>query len=224
MSSRMRCSDAWRWTEGRSWSRCRRGGAAVEGVIGMTVMIATFVLAIDGYRLADTRMKASRAAVTMADYLSREPLSGDGSSLDELAWFLYGTQIGVPAGGAFVASTIGRDYDSGLDTETSTQVWCKRTTAVGPDPEDLPYELAEACGRTGAAGEAATLPGGDLELAEGEVVVMAEICLEVPIASLVSGRLRTALATSELYHHYLLPARDVGAIATAAQRCGVDDP
>ena len=185
-----------------SWLRSTRASVSVEFVVGSILLLTMTVGGIDLYRIIDARSLGSRAANTMADYVSLETAPA-GAYLDDLAKFSYQNEITAPAQAAFVVSAIERSHVK----DASPVVQWNRKIVVGPDDPPPPATLADACGRIGSSTGPTTLPT-EFAMAPGEMVLVVEVCVKLlPQAFVSGGILPDGLFPSLFYQHRIVPLR-----------------
>lgn len=161
------------------WLRDCRGSVSIECAIGAVVMLTASALALDLYRLASTQATVMHSAVTVADSVSRDT-ELDAMFIDTLAEFLYVDQFD-PADAAFVISAFSHE------TGSTSVLWTKEVF-LGTDAAT---DLAD-CSQVSEHGSA-SLPA-ELAMEDGEVVVVAEVCVE-------------RAGEDRIYAHHILPSR-----------------
>lgn len=185
-----------------SWLRSTRASVSVEFVIGSILLLTVMAGGIDLYRIIDARSIGSRAANTMADYISLET-APTGAHLDDLAKFSYQNEITVPSQAAFVVSAIERPRTKGA----SPVVQWNRKIVVGPDSPPPPAALADTCGRIGSSRGPTTLPT-EFAIEPGELVLVVEVCVKLlPQAFVSGGILPDGVFPSLVYQHRIVPVR-----------------
>ena len=138
-----------------------------------------------------------RSATVMADYVSRER-EPDGEQVAALGQFLYETEFRSPTDLVFVISVASGPRD-GTPAEV---LWSDDTVRFG-DP-DTTEHLAGVCDRLGEERWRGDLPG--MQIASGEIVVVAEVCAQPRREGSLSGQ----LIGGDFYRLHLLPAREWG--------------
>ena len=183
----------------RTFLRESRGGTSLVLTIGAVVLLTTVVACFDLYTRVAAGAAAGRAAVTMADYVSREK-APDGDQIEAFGQYLLKHQLGAPADLVFVVSAIERSTGAA----DASVLWAE-TFEVPFDPADttVTASLASGCGQWGAKGAVANLPTG-FTMDEGEVVVVSELCGRLQ----AQGALTSAVVTGDIYRIAALPTRD----------------
>lgn len=166
----------------KNWLRDRRGAASIECALGTVVMVAASFIALELYRQVNTQVKVTHAAVTLAEYASQDT-DIQALFVDKLAEFLHTEQFN-PANAAFIVSAVRQD------PTTPTLLWTHEAL-FGPQAT----ARLTSCSRI-TQGGVATLPTA-LALTPGEVVIIAESCVEQT----------TANTTRVLYSYYITPSR-----------------
>ena len=172
---------AWRFL------RNTRGAAALEGAIGAVVLVTASVLAFNLYTQASVPANGLNAAVTVADYVSREEQPAK-SQIDDLATFLH-REFFSQADMAFVVVVVQGKTAQGATVQSQQWTWTKQILAdqnAGPDAD------LDACSRTIGENSLATTPAA-LKLEAGEIVIVAEVCVKH--------------ADGVAYYHHILPTR-----------------
>ncbi len=184
----------------RAFSRDLRGAASVELAIGAVVLVSVSALCFDLYSRIKADMAGGRMAVTMADYISRDT-APDGHEMEALGRFLYTHDLGVPANVVFVISAI----HNPPATTTPEVLWTDDTIRIGDAAAT--EALARDCPRQVAAGPppAPALPD-DFTMAEGETVIIAEVCVRLTREGSLTGR----FVAGDIYRLHALPAREPG--------------
>ena len=165
-----------------SWLRDRRGAAAIECALGTVVMITASILALELYRQVSTQTRVTHSAITLAEYASQDEETQT-LFIDRLAEFLHVEQFSS-ANAAFIVSAVRQDGP------TPILLWT-REALFGPDAAT---SLAN-CGRV-AQGGTAVLPAA-LSLTSGEIVIIAEACVEQV----------TSTTARVLYAYHITPSR-----------------
>ena len=179
---------------GAGFARDSRGAASIELAIGAVVLLAVSMLGFDLYSRVEADATGTRMAATMADYVSRET-DPDGEQLTALGRFLYEQELGLPADLVYVISAIAKPPGD----DPAEVVWAD---SIPLGDEAATQALAGGCGRFGAEGGPATLPD-DFTMADGEVIIAAEVCLRLRREGSLTGR----LVAGDIYRLYVLPAR-----------------
>lgn len=171
-----------------------RASAGIELAIGSVALLAVAMLCFDVYSLVRVGTASARSATVMADYVSRERES-DGEQVAALAQFLYETEFQSPADLVYVISAV-RGPRDGLPAEV---LWTDDTLRIG-DP-DTTEHLSGVCDQLGEQRWRADLTG--MQIASGEIVVVAEVCARPQREGSLSGR----LIGGDFYRLHVLPAR-----------------
>ena len=174
-----------------------RASAGIELAIGSVALLAVAMLCFDLYSLVRLGTASARSATVMADYVSRER-EPDGEQVAALGQFLYETEFRSPADLVFVISAASGPRD-GTPAEV---LWSDNTLRIG-DP-DTTEHLAEVCDQLGEQRWRGDLSG--MQIASGEIVVVAEVCAQPQREGALSGQ----LIGSDFYRLHLLPAREWG--------------
>ncbi len=183
----------------RRFATDSRAAAGIELAIGAAALLAVAMVCFDLYSLVRLGTASARSAVTMADYISRER-EPDGEQVTALGEFLYETEFKSPADLVFVISAARGPVDS-----TPAEVlWVDDTLRIG-DPATTD-DLAAACERHGERRWRRDLLGGQDSplIAEGEIVIVAEVCARPRREGSLSGR----LIGGDFYRLHMLPARE----------------
>lgn len=183
----------------RRFATDSRAAAGIELAIGAAALLAVAMVCFDLYSLVRLGTASARSAVTMADYISRERAS-DGEQVAALGEFLYETEFKSPADLVFVISAARGPMD-GMPAEV---VWVDDTLRIG-DPDTTDH-LAVVCEQHGEQRWRRDLLGaqnGPL-IAEGEIVVVAEVCARPRREGSLSGR----LIGGDIYRLHILSARE----------------
>ena len=175
----------------RRFGRDTRGSAGLEFAVGACVVLGLAVVCFAVYSRVEATTSASRIAVAMAEYISREEVP-DGDQLDALAGFLRDLELG--AGYAVLVVTTAVHKEAGQPAGVR---WIDRI-ALGD--QTATTELENTCkGRRAQDGTAAL--GPHFAMDDGETVFVVEVCARGGAASL------PAAWTGDLHYHYLLPTR-----------------
>ena len=183
----------------RRFATDSRAAAGIELAIGAVALLAVAMVCFDLYSLVRLGTASARSAVTMADYISRER-APDGEQVTALGQFLYETEFKSPADLVFVIS-IARGPVDGMPAEV---LWVDDTLRIGdPDTTD---DLAGVCLRHGEQRWRRDLLGTQDSplIAEGEIVVVGEVCARPRREGSLSGR----LMGGDFYRLHVLPARE----------------
>lgn len=175
------------------------GAAGIELAVGAVALLAVAMLCFDLYSLVRLGTASARSAVTMADYISRER-EPDGEQVAALSQFLYENEFSAPADLVFVISAV----RGPVDGTTAAVLWVDNTLRIG-DAATTEL-LARACSRHGEERWRRDLLGiqGNPLIAEGEIVIVAEVCARPRREGSLSGR----LIGGDFYRLHMLPARE----------------
>ncbi len=166
----------------KNWLHDRRGAASIECAIGTVVMVAASFIALELYRQVNTQVRVSHSAIALAEYASQDE-DIPANFIDSLAEFLHTEQFN-PANAAFIVSAVRQD------TTGPTLLWT-REVLLGPQAT----ARLTSCSRI-TQGGVTTLPTA-LALTTGEVVIIAETCVERT----------TSTTTGVAYSYYITPSR-----------------
>lgn len=188
-----------------SFARGRRGAAGIELALGAVALLGVSVLCFDLYARVDADTALSRVAVTMADYVSRDPAPHSGE-MAALAAFLHEHELGVPANLAFVVTALRQP--AGDPRPAIKVLWSDDSVRIGN--ATVTAALAGGCARhVTAAGDGdstsltAKLPAG-FTMNAGEVLVIAEVCARLTREGSLTGR----FVAGDMHRVHALPARD----------------
>ena len=183
----------------RRFATDSRAAAGIELAVGAVALLAVAMLCFDVYSLVRLGTASARSAVTMADYISRER-EPDGEQLAALGQFLYENEFRSPADLVFVIS-VARGPVDGTDAAV---LWSDNTLRIGESA--MTEHLARVCARHGEQRWRRDLLGtqGIPLIAEGEIVIVAEVCARPWREGSLSGR----LIGGDFYRLHMLPARE----------------
>lgn len=170
----------------KQFMRNRRGAAAVEAALGIVVLVSSSALMFDVYASASRQAMGVHAAVTMADYVSREQ-KPQTTEIRALANVVHEEFFAQSAAAFIVFAVEGVAQVSGQPEKKPTVLWTTPLIRVGPDAS-TDTDLASCSQFTGA--NATALP---LALSPDEIVVVAEVCVKQ------AGGMK--------YAHHILPTR-----------------
>ena len=201
----------------RIFARDFRGAASIELALGAVVLISVSALCFDLYSRIKADTAVARIAVTMADYVSRD-VAPDGGEMDALGRFLHEHELGVPADLVYVITAL---HQPPGDPQPDIDVlWSDDTIRIG-DPS-VTAKLADECAHYVAEGGIAALPDGFADdMADDEVLIIAEVCARLTHEGFLTGK----FIAGDIYRLHALPARDpdqVPAQPVYAKRDGVD--
>ncbi len=179
----------------RRFATDSRAAAGIELAIGTVALLAVAMVCFDLYSLVRLGTASARSAVTMADYISRER-APDGEQVAALGQFLYETEFKSPADLVFVISAA----RGPVDGAAPTVLWVDDTLRIGD--QVTTEELATTvCAQDGERRWGTDLFG---LIAEGEIVIVAEVCARPRREGSLSGR----LVGGDFYRLHMLPARE----------------
>lgn len=183
----------------RGFARERDGAAGIEIALAAGALLSVSMLCFDLYSLVKVDTSGARAAVAIADYVSRDT-APNGEEITALGEYLHQQEFEVPADVAFVISAIRREPGD----DPAVLLWSDDTIRFGN--AEATAELAGECTRRGTAGWRAVLlgPPATSGMAAGEVAFVAEVCSRPRREGLVSNM----LLAGDSYHMHVLPARD----------------
>ena len=184
----------------RAFARDVHGGASLELAFGSVALLSVAALCFDLYARIEATAASGRAAVSMADYVSRDA-APNGNEMVALGRFLHTHEIGVPSAMVYVVSAF--HQPPGIPLPAVELVWSDDTIRVGPEAETA--ALASECARLVKDGNA-RLPSG-FAMSQGESVVVAEVCVRLTR----EGSLTGAFVAGDIYRLHALPTRDSNA-------------
>lgn len=183
-------------TVGTSFFREQRGVVAIETAFAVPVFMVLTLASADVYRFISLKEEVRRAAVTTADYLTREESYSEQQVVDAL---LLGLDIARSSDALGATSLVvsavtqedgvarikwQRRYDSNANGQTATS--CKRIGAQ----EGIPTFIS------------------GFSLLDGETVVVAEVCFLAASAMFLTDELFSMLVVGEeLYAHAVYRTR-----------------
>ena len=160
--------------------RNTRGAAMLESAIGVSVLVTVSTLAFTNlYTRATAPMTGLNAAVTVAEYVSREA-NPQAAEIAALATFLH-REFFPQADAAFVVVA---GQGSADPDQTWAEEWIKKDMFFGPNAST---DLTE-CSQVAEDG-----PPTELGLEANESVVVAEVCVKH--------------GDEMSYYHHILPTR-----------------
>ena len=175
------------------------GSAGIYFALGAGAMLTASALTFDLTRYVQLQGRAERAAITIADYASREG-KVDCSEVRALAGFLRTETLGENASGvlALTAAAGDADEDNGVAEEWT---W------------DPPVELRPVGGVDrlqqcrDALAERRTETLGALSMVDGEDVIMVQFCIAPDTGHFISPAWVQDTVGMTIYRHHVLPAR-----------------
>ena len=186
----------------RIFARDPRGAASIELALGAVVLVSVSALCFDLYSRIKADTAVARIAVTMADYVSRDA-APDGRAMDALGRFLHEHELGVPADLVYVITAL--HQPPGDPRPDVVVLWSDDTIKIG-DPA-VTGNLAAECAHYVAEGGIAALPDGFADdMADDEVLIIAEVCARLTREGSLTGR----FVAGDIYRLHALPAREPG--------------
>ena len=185
-----------------------QGSVSIEFVAGAVLIVATALGGMDLHRVVDAKSVTSRAASTMAGYLSLESVPS-ATLIEDLARFSYRNEIVLPSEAAFVVSAVSRPVATPEEPDPTAVVNWNRTFAVGEDPDSPPDDLGKSCSRlSGEPGDGGPAMLAALGLVPGEMMVVVEVCVKLLSRAFVGGQLLAdRVFPTRYYQHRVVPAR-----------------
>ena len=176
------------------------GSAGIELAFGSAALLTISMLCFDLYAVVSMDSAGARSAVALAEYVSRET-APESDVLTALGGFLHRQEFDAPASVAFAISAVQRP--NAADAPAAV-LWTDDTIRFGDDT--VTTALAQECATQGQQGWQAVLlgPPATSGVAQGEVVLVAEVCARPRQRGLISN----LLFVGDSYHMYILPARD----------------
>ena len=185
----------------RSFVRDVHGGASIELAIGSVALLSIAALCFDLYTRIQATAAGGRAAVSMADYVSRDT-TPNGNEMAALGRFLHTHDIRVPSAMVYVVSAFHRPSgvapgDPPGDVEL---LWTDDTIRIGPAADDT---FASGCTQFVDAGNPRLPDDFATEMEPGEAIVMVEVCVRLTR----EGSLTGTLVAGDIYCVHALPTR-----------------
>ena len=181
----------------RTFARDVRGGASLELAFGGAALVSIAALCFDLYSRIEATAASSRAAVSMADYVSRDTAPSL-DEMDALGRFLHTHEIGAPSAMVYVVSAFRQP--PGVPLPAVELLWSDDSIRIGPAP--VTEELAAECAQF-VDGAIARLPA-DFVMSQGETVVVAEVCVRLTREGSLTGK----LVAGDIYRLHALPTRN----------------
>ena len=187
----------------RSFLRSDRGGAPLEMAFSSVAILSTAVLCFDLYSRIGADNASGRAAVAMADYVSREA-APNGDEMAALGRFLHANEIRVPSAVVYVVSAFHQPPGNppGNPPPALELLWSDDAVRIGANAETA--SLASACGRFTRAGNPVLPAGFSAGMTAGEMLVIVEVCARLTRQGSLTGR----FVAGDIYRLYALPLRD----------------
>ena len=182
----------------RGYFRERSGFAVIELAIATVVTLSISMLVFDAYAMVKSRSAAGRLAIIMADFVARETDSDYGDQLIALGQYLYEQELGSSVAIVYVVSVVSKEQGS-----DAAIVWTDDTMRFGDSTST--DSLAQECESLSAVGWQTMLVGPDatVSLADGEAVVVAEVCAQL----LGAGFFTSEIFIGNTYRAHVTPFR-----------------
>ena len=177
----------------RTFARDVRGGASLELAFGGAALVSIAALCFDLYSRIEATAASSRAAVSMADYVSRD-IAPSLDEMDALGRFLHTHEIGAPSAMVYVVSAFRQP--PGVPLPAVELLWSDDSIRIGPAP--VTANLAAECAQFNA------WPPADFPMVPGETVVVAEVCVRLTREGSLTGK----LVAGDIYRLHALPTRN----------------
>ena len=184
----------------RTFARGSRGSATIEFALGAVVLISAAALCFDLYSRIRADTASGRLASVMADYVSRDA-EPDGDALKALGEVLYSHELRLPANLVYAITAFRRP--PGDPPQATVVLWSDATIRFGD--ETATGEIAGDCPRYVAGRGESGLPG-EFAMAEGEVLIVVEVCARLTREGSLVGR----FIGGEIYRLHAVPLREPG--------------
>ena len=172
--------------------REQRGSAGIECALGAVALIGVCAVCFDLYARLGADTAASRMAVTMADYVSRDT-APEGAELAALGAFLHEHELEAPADLAYVITALRQPAGNPLpEVEV---LWSDDSIRIGDAATT--QELAGGCARHVTAADTADLPE-HFAMDPGDVLVLAEVCARLTREGSLTGRFIMGTSTASM--------------------------
>ena len=183
----------------RRFARRADGAAGIELGFGIAAALTISVLCFDLYAVVRLDSAGARAAITLAEFVSRETAPTK-AALSSLGEYLHGGEFEAPTDVAYTITAIQRRTGE----ERAQVLWTEDTIRFGE--AQATGKLATECTKRAREGWRAVLlgPPATSGMTEGEVVVVAEVCARPSKQGLISN----LVLVGDSYHLHVLPARD----------------
>ena len=188
----------------RAFVSGNRGSAAIELALGAVVLLSAAALCFDLYSRIRADTASGRLASVMADYVSRDT-EPDGDELKALGKVLYTHELRLPANLVYAITAFRRP--PGDPPQSEAVLWSDASIRFGD--ETATEAIAGDCPRYVADGGGSGLPGG-FAMAEGEVLIVVEVCAQLTREGSLVGR----FIGGEIYRLHAVPQRDPGTPAS----------
>ena len=193
----------WKNPSLKNYLRDRRGVASIEAALGIVAMLTASLLAFDLYRLASAQTTIMHVAVSLADTVSRDEPPGLTEAelrqkmdafVQSLSELLHQEQFPT-ANANFIVAAVYKDPGP---PASLTALWSKEVVLLGTTNPLTSCKPANQTNEIKIDTNPVTLPAKFLPMADREIVIVAEVCVE-----------RTGTAfPGEVYAHYIVPSRD----------------
>ena len=176
-----------------------RGSAGVELAIGAVCVVAAAAICFDLYSLVKVDKAGARSAVAMAEYVAGDP-APNGDQMAALGEFLHREEFDAPVAMVYAVSAVRRP----LGGDPAAILWVEDSIRIGDT--GATDSLAAGCAERATKSWQPTLlgPPDDSGIAEGQVMIVAEVCA----APQREGALSSVVFAGELYRLHVLPARE----------------
>ena len=184
-----------------------RASAGIHFVLVAGALLTATTLTFELVRYVQLQGRVERAVVTVADYASREE-TVDCSQVRALAQFVHTEMLGEEASALLALTGAAGDPDED-DGFVENWTW-DPPFALGPGASST---RLDSCRANLATRRIEALKA--LAMADGEGVVMAQLCLTPGAGQLLSPVWMQRVITSAIYRYHVLPIRE----ATLQQVC-----
>ena len=189
----------------RAFARGTRAAAGIELAIGSVVLLSVAAASFDLYNRVEADTVGAQLAATMADYVSRGPDEGettiDGDALKALGTFLHERVLGDDNDLVFVVSALRQG--AGSPPPAVEVLWSESERLRFGDGAANLACTSRFVEKNANNQDVAKLPlPADFTMAAGEVLVVAEVCLDLANEGALSG-----LVVGPVYRLHVLPLR-----------------
>lgn len=183
----------------RRFVRRADGAAGVELGFGVAALLTISMLCFDLYAVVRVDSAGARAAVTLAEFVSRETAPNK-AALSSLGGYIHRGEFEAPTDVAYTITAIQRRTGE----DRAVVLWTEDTIRFGE--AQAAAALATECANRARQGWRAVLlgPAATSRMTEGEVIVVAEVCARPSRQGLISN----LLIVGDSYHLHVLPVRD----------------
>lgn len=179
--------------------RNERAAAGIFFVLGASALLTASTLTFDLVRYVHLQGQVERAAVTLADYASRDP-EVDCSEVHALAQFVHREALGGQSSGVLTLTSARGDTN---EAQGFTEDWTWNPPFdIGP--ADAPARLKQ-CRDDLASNRSQTLAA--LDMADGEGVIMAQLCLTPDSGQFTLPTWLQNAVGMVIYRYHVLPIR-----------------